>query len=406
MPVTDGSSQAWLDRYARSVMQTFGTPQRVLVRGEGPYVWDADGNRYLDLLGGIATNSLGHAHPLLVAAVTAQLTTLGHVSNFFASAPQVALAERLLQVAGAPQGSAVFFANSGAEANEAAFKMTRRTGRTKVVSTLGAFHGRTMGALALTAKEAYRAPFEPLPGGVEFVPYGDLGALGRAVDGATAAVFLEPLQGENGVVPAPDGYLAGARRITAEHGALLVLDEVQTGIGRTGEWFAFQNPRHEGVVPDVVTVAKGLGGGVPVGGVIAFGPANATLLGAGQHGTTFGGNPVAAAAGLAVLHAVERDGLLENVRTVGAHLRTAVQSLGHPLVEGVRGEGLLLGVALTAPVAPKVAEAALARGFIVNAARPDTVRLAPPLVLTTAQADTFVAALPEILDTVGEGVSS
>lgn len=263
LPVTDGSSQAWLDRYARSVMQTFGTPQRVLVRGEGPYVWDADGNRYLDLLGGIATNSLGHAHPLLVAAVTAQLTTLGHVSNFFASAPQVALAERLLQVAGAPQGSAVFFANSGAEANEAAFKMTRRTGRTKVVSTLGAFHGRTMGALALTAKEAYRAPFEPLPGGVEFVPYGDLGALGRAVDGATAAVFLEPLQGENGVVPAPDGYLAGARRITAEHGALLVLDEVQTGIGRTGEWFAFQNPRHEGVVPDVVTVAKGLAAASP-----------------------------------------------------------------------------------------------------------------------------------------------
>ncbi len=400
LPATDGSSQAWLDRYAHSVMQTFGTPQRVLVRGEGPYVWDAEGTKYLDLLGGIATNSLGHAHPLLVAAVTAQLTTLGHVSNFFASAPQVALAERLLEVSGAPRGSAVFFANSGAEANEAAFKMARRTGRTKVVSTLGAFHGRTMGALALTAKEAYRAPFEPLPGGVEFVPYGDLGALGRAVDGATAAVFLEPLQGENGVVPAPDGYLAGARRITAEHGALLVLDEVQTGIGRTGEWFAFQNPRHEGVVPDVMTLAKGLGGGIPVGAVVAFGPGNATLLGAGQHGTTFGGNPVASAAGLAVLHAIERDGLLANVRAVGAHLRAAVEALGHPLVEGVRGEGLLLGIGLTRPVAGEVVQAALANGFIVNAARPDTVRLAPPLVLTAAQADTFTAALPAILDAV------
>jgi acetylornithine/N-succinyldiaminopimelate aminotransferase len=407
LPVTEGSGDAWLQRYTDSVMQTFGTPQRVLVRGEGCHVWDADGKRYLDLLGGIATNSLGHAHPLLVAAVTAQLTTLGHVSNFFASAPQVVLAERLLEVSRAPHGSAVFFANSGAEANEGAFKMARRTGRTKIVSTLGAFHGRTMGALALTAKEAYRAPFEPLPGGVEFVPYGDVGALGRAVDGATAAVFLEPLQGENGVVPAPDGYLTAARRITAEHGALLVLDEVQTGVGRTGEWFAHQNPRHEGVVPDVMTLAKGLGGGIPVGAVVAFGPRNAALLGAGQHGTTFGGNPVAAAAGLAVLHAVERDGLLENVRVVGRHLRDGITGLGHPLVEGVRGEGLLLGVALTEPVGPQVVPAALAAGFIVNAARPDTIRLAPPLVLTTAQADTFVAALPAILDAaVQNGASS
>ena len=406
LPVTEGTGDAWLQRYSTSVMQTFGTPQRVLVRGEGCHVWDADGKKYLDLLGGIATNVLGHAHPLLVAAVTAQLTTLGHVSNFFASAPQVVLAERLLDVARAPQGSAVFFANSGTEANEAAFKMARRTGRTKIVSTLGAFHGRTMGALALTAKESYRAPFEPLPGGVEFVPYGDVGALGRAVDGATAAVFLEPLQGENGVVPAPDGYLAAARRITAEHGALLVLDEVQTGIARTGEWFAHQNPRHEGVVPDVMTLAKGLGGGIPIGAVVAFGPANAALLGAGQHGSTFGGNPVASAAGLAVLHAVERDGLLENAEVVGRHLRDAVTALGHPLVEGVRGEGLLLGIALTRPLGALVVEAALARGFIVNSARPDTIRLAPPLVLTTAQADTFVAALPDILDTATENGAS
>ena len=406
LPVTEGGAAAWLQRYSSSVMGTYGTPQRVLVRGEGCHVWDADGNRYLDLLAGIATNALGHAHPLLVAAVTSQLTTLGHVSNFFATAPQIALAERLLEVARAPEGSRVFFCNSGAEANEAAFKMARRTGRPRVVAAVDAFHGRTMGALALTSKQAYRAPFEPLPGGVEFVPYGDVGALGRAVDGATAAVFLEPLQGENGVVPAPDGYLTAARRITAEHGPLLVLDEVQTGIGRTGEWFAHQNPRHEGVLPDVMTLAKGLGGGIPVGAVVAFGPRNAALLGAGQHGTTFGGNPVASAAGLAVLHAVERDGLRQNASAVGRHLREAVTGLGHPLVEGVRGEGLLLGIALTEPVAAQVAGAALEAGFIVNAARPDTVRLAPPLVLTTAQADTFVAALPAILDAAQNGAPS
>ncbi|WP_432498721.1 acetylornithine transaminase [Kineococcus auxinigenes] len=398
LPVTEGSGQQWLQRYSSALMGTYGTPQRVLVRGEGCYVWDADGTRYLDLLGGIATNALGHAHPLLVAAVTSQLTTLGHVSNFFATVPQIALAERLLDVARAPQGSRVFFCNSGAEANEAAFKMARRTGRPKVVATVDAFHGRTMGALALTSKEAYRAPFEPLPGGVEFVPYGDVGALGRAVDGATAAVFLEPVQGEGGVVPAPDGYLAAARRITADHGALLVLDEVQTGVGRTGEWFAHQQLRHDGVVPDVVTLAKGLGAGVPVGAAIAFGTHNAALLGAGQHGTTFGGNPVAAAAGLATLHALERDGLLASVRTVGTHLRQGVSALGHPLVAGVRGEGLLLGIALGAPVAAAVVRAALARGFIVNAVRPDTIRLAPPLVLTTAQADTFLDALPSVLD--------
>ncbi|WP_432501963.1 acetylornithine transaminase [Kineococcus arenarius] len=398
LPVTEGSGQQWLQRYSSALMGTYGTPQRVLVRGEGCYVWDADGTRYLDLLGGIATNALGHAHPLLVSAVTSQLTTLGHVSNFFATVPQIALAERLLDVARAPQGSRVFFCNSGAEANEAAFKMARRTGRPKVVATVDAFHGRTMGALALTSKEAYRAPFEPLPGGVEFVPYGDVGALGRAVDGATAAVFLEPVQGEGGVVPAPDGYLAAARRITADHGALLVLDEVQTGVGRTGEWFAHQQPRHDGVVPDVVTLAKGLGAGVPVGAAIAFGTHNAALLGAGQHGTTFGGNPVAAAAGLATLHALERDGLLANARTVGDHLRRGISALGHPLVAGVRGEGLLLGIALDAPVAAGAVRAALARGFIVNAVRPDTIRLAPPLVLTTAQADTFLDVLPSVLD--------
>ncbi|WP_407717035.1 acetylornithine transaminase [Jiangella alkaliphila] len=379
-------------------MNTFGSPQRVLVRGEGCYVWDADGRRYLDLLGGLAVNSLGHAHPLLVSAITAQLATLGHVSNFFATAPQIALAERLLGLLDVPAGAGrVFFTNSGTEANEAAFKIARRTGRPNVVAAEGGFHGRTMGALALTGKPAIREPFEPLPGGVTFLPYGDAEALAVAVDGDTAAVFLEPVQGEGGVVPAPAGYLAAAREITERAGALLAVDEIQTGIGRCGDWFAHTV---EGIVPDVVTVAKGLGGGFPIGACIGLGRA-ADLLGPGAHGTTFGGNPVAAAAGLAVLHAVERDGLLEHVRTVGAHLRAEVLALGHPLVRGVRGRGLLLGVELAAPIAAAVAAEALGAGFIVNAVNPDTIRLAPPLILDIAQADEFLAALPAVLDAVG-----
>ncbi|GAA4972260.1 acetylornithine transaminase [Kineococcus glutinatus] len=402
LPVAEGGAEVWLERYANSLMGTYGRPQRMLVRGEGCYVWDAEGRRYLDLLGGIATNALGHAHPLLVAAVTAQLTTLGHVSNFFATAPQVALAERLLQVARAPQGSRVFFCNSGAEANEAAFKMARRTGRAKVVAALDGFHGRTMGALALTSKPEYRLPFEPLPGGVEHVPFGDVAALEAAVDADTAAVVLEPVQGEGGVRPAPPGYLAAARDITRRAGALLVLDEVQTGVGRCGAWLAHQLPDLGGadLQPDVVTLAKGLGGGVPIGAVVAFGPAAAALLGPGQHGTTFGGNPVAAAAALATLHAIERDDLLGNVRRVGQRLRAGIEAIDHPLLGPVRGEGLLLAIALTAPVAAQLVAAGLEAGFVTNAVRPDAVRLAPPLILTAAQADGFVAALPALLDAV------
>lgn len=395
---TPGNNDAWAARYGQSLMNTFGAPQRVLVRGEGCYVWDADGRRYLDLLGGLAVNSLGHAHPLLVSAVTAQLATLGHVSNFFATAPQIALAERLLTLLDVPAGDGrVFFANSGAEANESAFKIARRTGRPNVVATEGGFHGRTMGALALTGKPAIREPFEPLLPGVTFVPYGDAEALAAAVDGDTAAVFLEPVQGEGGVVPAPAGYLAAARELTERAGTLLVVDEIQTGIGRCGDWFAHTA---EGIVPDVVTVAKGLGGGFPIGACIGLGRA-ADLLGPGAHGTTFGGNPVAAAAGLAVLHAIERDGLLDNVRAVGAHLRADVLALGHPLVRGVRGRGLLLGIELAAPTAAAVVAEALGAGFVVNAVTPDTIRLAPPLILDIAQADEFLAALPAVLDAVG-----
>ncbi len=390
-------------RYADALMNTFGPPKLVLTRGAGAHVWDDDGKQYLDLLGGIAVNALGHAHPALVDAVTTQLRTLGHVSNFFATEPQVQLAERLLGLlsdgsAATHAGGKVFFANSGAEANEAAFKITRRTGRSHVVATEGAFHGRTMGALALTAKEAYREPFEPLPGEVTFVPYGDAAALADAVSDRTAAVILEPLQGEAGVVAPPLRYLADARKITEEHGALLWLDEVQTGIGRTGAWFAHQNPAVAAAlegVPDIVTLAKGLGGGIPVGACIATGAA-ADLLGPGNHGTTFGGNPVACAAGLAVLDTITSEGLLEHVTALGEHLREGL--LADDRVTEVRGAGLLVGLDLSRALSAEVTAAALEAGFILNNPTPERIRLAPPLVLTRAQADSFLAAWPDLLD--------
>jgi len=385
------TSDVLQQRYAASLMNTFGPPKLVLAKGDGPYVWDVDGRRYLDLLGGIAVNALGHAHPALVGAVTQQLGTLGHVSNFFATEPQITLAERLLALLGVPDGGGkVFFSNSGTEANEAAFKLTRRTGRTHLVAMEGSFHGRTTGALALTSKAAYREPFEPLPGHVTFVPYGDADALAAAVTDETAAVVIEPVQGEAGVVEPPEGFLSRAREITAQHGALLWLDEVQCGMGRVGEWFAFPST----VVPDVVTIAKGLGGGIPIGATVAIGDAG-TLLGPGNHGTTFGGNPVAAAAALAVVETIEKDGLLDNAAKVGEVLRAGVED---DRVTAVRGRGLLVGIDLSEELAPKVAEAALERGFIVNPATPRTIRLAPPLVLTAEQAQEFLDAWPEILD--------
>jgi acetylornithine/N-succinyldiaminopimelate aminotransferase len=384
----------WLGRYAAAVLPTYGTPRRALVRGQGCYVWDDAGNRYLDLLGGIATTALGHAHPTLLAAVADQLATLGHVSNFFASPAQITLAERLLALLDAPVGSRVFFANSGAEANEVAFKIARRTGRPRVLALEGAFHGRTMGALALTHNPAYREPFAPLPGGVQHLPFGDLDALADALDDRVAALVLEPVQGEAGVRPLPEGYLAASRDLTLRAGALLVLDEVQTGAGRTGDWFA--HTRH-GVVPDVLTLAKGLGGGIPIGAVVTLGGRASALLGAGQHGSTFGGNPVAAAAALATLDVIERDGLLANARDVGARLAAGAPAVGAPAVTGVRGAGLLLGIELAEPVAAEVAAAALDAGFVVNAVTADTIRLAPPLILTADQADSFLVALPGIL---------
>jgi acetylornithine/N-succinyldiaminopimelate aminotransferase len=387
----------YLARYQRALLGVFGLPQLVLTHGEGCYVWDVDGRRYLDLMGGIAVNALGHGHPALVAAVSKQAGQAIHISNFFTSPAQIALAERLLAIAEAPAGSAVFFTSSGTEAVEAAIKLSRRTGRSNLVAAEGAFHGRSTGALALTHKPAYREPFEPLIPGVTHVPYGDEAALRAAVTRETAAVFLEPVQGEAGVLSPGPAYLRLAREVTREAGALLVVDEIQTGIGRTGTWFAFQQA---GVRPDAITVAKGLGGGVPIGALLTVGPDISALLTPGQHGTTFGGNPLACAAGLAVLDTIEKDGLRDHARAVGDHLAGTVLALGHPLVAGVRGLGLLRAIRLAQDVAPVAAAAAREAGFIVNPVAPDAIRLAPPLVLTTAQADDFVAALPSILNAV------
>ena len=386
------------ERYATSLMNTFGPPKLTLVRGEGAHVWDSDGKEYVDLLGGIAVNALGHAHPALVEAVTTQLQTLGHVSNFFTSPTQVELAEKLLELLAAGPGK-VFFTNSGTEANEAAFKMTRRTGRTHVVAAAGAFHGRSMGALALTSKAAYREPFEPLPGEVTFVPFGDEAALAAAVTDRTAAILLEPLQGEAGVNVPPEGYLAAARRIADDHGALLWLDEIQTGMGRTGTWFAHQIPAiGGGAAPDIVTVAKGLAGGFPIGACIGLGAAG-DLLQPGNHGTTFGGNPVACAAALAVIGTIETEGLLEQVTVLGQKVRDGLAA--DPRVTEVRGEGLLIGLDLSDDRSAEVAAAALEAGFIVNNPTPGRIRLAPPLVLTETDAAAFLDAWPAILDEAG-----
>ncbi|MGW5668601.1 acetylornithine transaminase [Micromonospora sp. NPDC003776] len=381
-----------VQRWGAAMMDTYGTPPLALVSGSGAVVVDEAGREYVDLLGGIAVNALGHAHPAVVAAVSKQVATLGHVSNLFVAEPPVALAELLLALAGRP--GRVFFANSGAEANEAAFKLSRLTGRSHVVATRGGFHGRTMGALALTGQPAKADPFRPLPGDVTHVEYGDVAALAAAVTDATAMVILEPIQGENGIVVPPPGYLAEARRITAAHGALLVLDEVQTGIGRTGHWFAHQA---EGVEPDLVTLAKGLGGGLPIGACLAFGRA-AELLAPGSHGTTFGGNPVSCAAALAVIATIANEGLLDHVKRIGERLRRGVEALGHPLVTEVRGAGLLLGVVLDHPVSGALAAALREAGFLVNPVQPGVVRLAPPLILTAGQVDAFLAALPAALD--------
>ncbi|MFD8868005.1 MULTISPECIES: acetylornithine transaminase [unclassified Streptomyces] len=386
------SNEKLTQRWQGALMDNYGTPRVPLTHGEGAKVWDADGNQYVDFVGGIAVNALGHAHPAVVRAVSDQIATLGHVSNLFIAEPPVALAERLLQLFDRP--GRVYFSNSGAEAVEAAFKIGRRTGRTHMVATTGGFHGRTMGALALTGQPAKQDPFLPLPGEVTHVPYGDVDALRAAVTTDTALFIVEPIQGENGVVAPPAGYLAAAREITRATGTLLVVDEIQTGIGRTGHWFECQA---QGVEPDVVTLAKGLGGGLPIGATVAFGPA-AELLTPGQHGSTFGGNPVACAAAVAVLDTLAADGVLDGVKRTGERLRDGIESLGHALIDHVRGSGLLLGIVLTESLAPQVQQAAQDAGLLVNAVAPDVVRLAPPLVIGDEEVDAFLRAFPTALD--------
>ena len=380
------------DRYAGAVMNTFGPPAISLARGAGARVWDTDGREYVDLLGGIAVNALGHAHPAVVEAVSTQLATLGHVSNFFATEPQVRLAERLLDLLGWSGDGRVFFSNSGTEANEAALKLTRRTGRTRLVAAEGSFHGRTMGALALTSKAAYREPFEPLPGEVTFVPYDDVAALEAAVDDTVAAIVLEPVQGEAGVIVPSADYLAAAQRIAHDNGALLWLDEVQTGVGRTGAWFAHQ--LLDGVTPDVVTLAKGLGGGIPIGATVARGEA-ATLLQPGNHGTTFGGNPVACAAALAVIDTIADEGLLTQVAERGEQLAGILADQDG--VVAVTGHGLMRGAELSGAYATHAVAAGRAAGFILNATGPSRLRFVPPLVISAEDLDALAAALPGIL---------
>ena len=391
-------TQALQERWQAVMMDNYGTPPVALVSGDGAVVTDADGRSYVDLLGGIAVNVLGHRHPAVIEAVTRQLNTLGHTSNLYATEPGIALAEALVAHLGGDTHARVFFGNSGTEANEAAFKITRLTGRTKLVAAEGAFHGRTMGSLALTGQPSKQTPFAPLPGEVTHVPYGDVDALAAAISDETAAVFLEPIMGEGGVVTPPAGYLVTARELTTRHGALLVLDEVQTGIGRTGTFYAHQ---HDGITPDLITLAKGLGGGLPIGACLAIGDA-AQLLTPGLHGSTFGGNPVCTAAALAVLKTLADDDLVAHAGALGKTLSHGVEALGHPLVDHVRGRGLLLGIVLTAPHGKAVEIAARDAGFLVNAAVPDVIRLAPPLVVTDAQVDAFLTALPGVLDSANQ----
>jgi acetylornithine/N-succinyldiaminopimelate aminotransferase len=396
------ATQRLKERFDAALMANYGTPPVALARGAGCRVWDVDGREYTDLIAGIAVSSLGHAHPAIVEAVTRQVSTIAHTSNLFLHEAEVALAERLLTLLapGGQRGPAdgrVFFANSGAEANEAAFKLARRhqgPGRPVFVAAEGGFHGRTMGALSLTGKSSIRDPFGPFGVDVRFVPFGDAGALRSATRADCAAVFLEPCLGEGGVVPAPPGYLRAAREACDAAGALLVIDEIQSGIGRAGTWFAHQA---DGVVPDVLTLAKGLGGGLPIGACIGLGPA-ATALRKGDHGSTFGGNPVACSAALAVLDTIADEGLLAQAAAVGQRLADGLAGIAHPLLRGVRGRGLWLAAVLTEPAAGQVEAASRQAGYLVNAVQPDAVRLAPPLILQAAEADEFLAALPAILD--------
>lgn len=381
------AAESLVTRHGSALMRTMGPPMLVLDRGEGSWVWDVDGTRYLDFLAGIAVNSLGHAHPVVVEAAARQAAKLIHVSNYFATPSQIALAERLRRITGAGEEGRVYFGNSGAEANEAAFKLARRNEsgtRNRILALQNSFHGRTMGALALTGKPSLQEPFLPMVAGVEHID-STIEALEEAIDDTVSALVLEPIKGEAGVLPLPDGYLARARELTSQHGVLLIIDEIQTGVGRTGEWFAYQ---HDGILPDAVTIAKGIAGGVPIGALVTFGETSA-LLQRGDHGSTFGGNPFATAVADAVLSEIENAGLVENARVRGEQLQKLVGDIDSPLITAVRGKGLMVGVGIADGRANEVATAALAAGLIINAPNSDSLRLVPPLIIGDDELSAF-----------------
>lgn len=399
MTASASPSDAYRSTYSDVMMGSYPSPFAVLERGEGCHVWDVDGKRYLDFLGGIAVNSLGYGHPALVQAVSHQIATLSHVSNYFATPPQIALAARLQQITGAGAAGRSYFGNSGAEAIEAAFKLARLNNgggkRTRVISLTNSFHGRTMGSLALTGKPALQAPFLPMPGGVEHID-STIDALEAAIDETVAALIFEPIKGEAGVVELPQGFIERARELTSQHGALLVIDEIQTGIGRTGAWFAFQK---HGILPDALAIAKGLGGGVPIGALVTFGWAS-ELYHHGHHGSTFGGNPLVTAAALAVIDEIERSGLIANAEVRGRRLSDGIRALASPLITEVRGRGLLIGIGLADPIAKQLSEAALERGLIINAANESSIRLAPPLIIGDDEVAEFLELFAATLEAV------
>lgn len=382
-----------MKRWNEAIINNYGTPSLVLESGKGCYVYDTDGRKYLDFLAGIATNVLGHANPAIVKAVTAQIGTLSHVSNFYAHPNVLALGEKLRDLTG-DSSARVFFCNSGAEANEAAFKLSRRTGRKRVVAAEGAFHGRTMGALSLTGQPAKKSAFLPLVKGVAHVPYGDIAAMRKKVGKKTAMVIVEPIMGEAGVIVPPTDYLRELRAVCDLHGALLVFDCVQTGMGRTGDWFGFE---YSGIRPDVITLAKGLGGGLPLGAMIALGRA-ATLFQPGDHGSTFGGNPIATAAGLAAIDQIEKKSLLENVRTHSAEIIAELAQIS--VISEVRGAGLLLGIEFTTPIAKEVAAQCVRNGLLVNGNSETVIRIAPPLNITEKDVALFIKLLTRSINEV------
>ncbi len=393
---------SWQDDAGRDLVRSFGPRMAMFVRGEGAYLWDADGRRYLDFLAGIAVNSLGHAHPVFVDAIATQAATLAHVSNYFATPPQLELAGRLKRLAGTGDSGRVYFGNSGAEANEAAFKLARLHGgadRPRVLALTDAFHGRTMGTLALTGKPYMQEPFLPMVPGVEFID-STIEALEAALDDRVAALFVEPIKGEAGVIDLPEGYLRAARELTEKHGALLIIDEIQTGAGRTGEWFAFQ---HAGITPDAITVAKGIGGGFPIGALITFGHAS-DLFYPGTHGSTFGGNALGTAVSSAVLGEIEDEGLVQNAAERGRQLREAIVAIDSTLIGGCRGQGLLIGIGLRHPVAKAVVAAAQEHGLIINAPNDETIRLVPALNIGDVEIDEFVELFTASLRTVEDAL--